>query len=83
MEAMLLEKPPSFVDDEIGLVQTTESEILSSVNLPHEEWYELGGIDPEWVSEYLAHRIEQLETLARRDHWYEICRIGQLGGLGA
>lgn len=83
MEALLLEKPPSFVDDEIRLVQTSRNEIFSSVTLPHEEWFELGGIDPEWVSEYLAHRAEQLGTLAQRDHWRGICELGQMGGLGA
>jgi hypothetical protein len=83
MESVLLTKPPTFIDDEIRLVQSRRSHIAACVNLPHEEWYELAQIDPGTVSQYLSHRIDSLATLAQRDYWVGICKIGQLGGLGA
>ena len=77
MERLLLDRPPEFVDQELALIGAHRDEILAAANIPHAEWYDGAGVTPDCIGEYLEARLDHLGELVRRDHWREICLIGQ------
>lgn len=41
----------------------------------HDEWLNRAGADPEVLEQFLEHRVDTLETLARKDHWLDLASI--------
>lgn len=76
MEALLLERGPTMVNAARDKVLAARACILEAVTAPPDEWYDRAGTEPERVYEFLAHRLDNFDALARIDHWRMLAGLG-------
>jgi hypothetical protein len=69
MEQLIIREGASLVDRCTARVKAARKEILDSVAAPPDEWYERAGIMPEELCEFLEYRLDNLDSLARVEHW--------------
>ena len=79
MERVLVEQGRSLVEacfvDAMGL----RDRAGDFVGACHDEWIDRAGADPAALEEFLVHRMDTLETLARKDHWLDLASIDSGG----
>lgn len=79
MERVLLEKGRSLVEVCFADAKGLRDRAGDFVGACHDEWIDGAGADPGALEEFLVHRIDTLETLARKDHWLELASIDSGG----
>ena len=75
MERVLMERGPSLVEACFAEAKGLRDRVGDFVGACPDEWIDRAGADPTSLEEFLGHRIDTLETLARKDHWLEVASI--------
>ena len=75
MEAVLVTQGPSLVEACFADTKALRDRAGDFVGACHDEWIDRAGADPAALEEFLVHRMDTLETLARKDHWLELASI--------
>jgi hypothetical protein len=79
MENLVLDGGPALVEGARAKLMAAKSCILESVSFPPDAWYDRAGTDPGKIHDFLEYRIDNLDTLARLDHWRGMSRFGRGG----
>jgi hypothetical protein len=69
MEPLIINEGASMIDRCKERIKSARQEILDSVGVPPDEWYERAGIMPEQLRQFLEYRLDNLDSLARIEHW--------------
>lgn len=75
MERVLLEEGPGLVETCFGDSRGFKDRMDNFVAACHDEWLDRAGVDPEVLEGFLEHRVDALETLARKDHWLGLASV--------
>ena len=79
MESVLLKQGPSMVEACFAEAKGLRDRAGDFAGACPDEWIETAGADPTTLEEFLLHRMDTLETLARKDHWLELASIDSGG----
>lgn len=69
MERLILDYGTALIDNAVARVKQKSTEIISAAAAAPDEWYDRASANPDDVMEFLAYRLEHLETLARLELW--------------
>ena len=47
----------------------------STIGACHDEWLDRASVDPTELEGFLQHRVDNLETLARKEHWLGVASV--------
>lgn len=72
MEQLVIEQGASMVDRCTARVKAARDDILDSVAVPPDEWYDRAGVKQENLQCFLEYRLDNLDSLARISYWQGI-----------
>ncbi len=75
MESVLLDSGPSVVETCFTDAKRLKDSLGDCLAACHEEWFERASVDPAELEGFLEHRLDTLETLARKEHWLGVASV--------
>ena len=75
MESVLLDGGPSLVETCFATAKGFKNRMDDFVGACHDEWLDRASVDPTELEGFLEHRVDTLETLARKEHWLGVASV--------
>ena len=79
MESVLLDGGPSLVETCFAEAKALKAGIGDGLRACHDEWLNRAGVDPAALEGFLEHRVNTLESLARKEHWLGVASLNPGG----
>ena len=78
-ESVLLDRGPTLVEACFARAKGLRDRAGRFVGACHDEWLNRAGADPSVLEQFIEHRVDTLEILARKDHWLDLASINSGG----
>ena len=78
-ESVLLDGGPSLVETCFAEAKALKDRVGGLLDGCHDEWLDRAAVDPATLEGFLEHRVDTLESLARKDHWLGVASVNPGG----
>ena len=78
-ESVLLDGGPILVETCFADAKGLKDLVGDFVDACPDEWVDRAGVDPTVLERFLEHRVDTLDTLARKDHWLGVASVNTGG----